>query len=357
MEDVAGFDGEAKLRITGALTEKHSVPFDVLVRVLDGMQQTVYLLAASETRQLKRRFKLPAETRARYQLKALVPEQGSYALPISIGPQAVQLGFDASSLPQVVLLRFYDVLDAIHRNDDAELMELIPDSAFLQRALRELLNFLPRPGDSWGVGFSFGSRSELTLDTKTRRLVETWLKVASTGDEALMTVTGELQRIDFEERKVVIRYKPDRRKIECFYLPEVEQILLASPRELIQVTGQFILDEDNHPTKMSEVSLIEAVDLSQMTFTSVNRDGRTLAISPPLVVTPVLDEETNQYLEVREDALGLFAFANNRELLVDEIEEQLFFLWDEYAMVGEDTLVEAAQGVRLALLERLEEVK
>lgn len=354
MGDPTGFNDEALLRITGTETDGNTVPFEVLVRVLDAMQQTVYLLAAAQTKKLKRRFKATEAMKKRYQLRAEVPQAGSYALPLTIGLPEIPL--ELNDTPSSVLAQFYSVLDSIHSEDDSKLMDIIPDEGFLRRALRELLKFLPKPGERWGVGFTLGTSSELRLDSRSTRLVERWLKEATTGDEALMTVTGDLVRIDFDEQKVVIRYKPDGRRIECFYLPDVEEVLLSNPRELIQVTGKFSLDEESLPTKMVEVSMIEAVDLSPLTFEAVLRNGRLLVMKTPLVLSPALDAETNQYLEVGDPSLGLQVFANNREILVEEIEEQLFMLWDEYALAEPETLVEAAQQVQKALLERIEEV-
>jgi hypothetical protein len=69
-----------------------------------------------------------------------------------------------------------------------------------------------------------------------------------------------------------------------------------------------------------------------------------------------LEEESGQYLEVREDSLGIFAFALNRELLVDELEAQIQMLWTEYALADDESLAEDALKLKRSLQEAIEQV-
>jgi hypothetical protein len=106
---------------------------------------------------------------------------------------------------------------------------------------------------------------------------------------------------------------------------------------------------------MSEATRIEPVDLSPLSFPTLEQAGRCLCFDPPLHLTPYLDEDTQQLLVVSDPLLNIHAYAQTREQLTDELAAQVFFLWDEYAQAEPDTLTEGAQALRDALLSRCRE--
>lgn len=336
-------DKEALVRITGAETDNHTVPAEVLIRVLNGMRQTTFLLAAASLKHpIRQRFKPSEELRQRYELRCELPRPGSYALPILLEDDLHLLD------------KLHALMAAVSSGLKDAVMEVIPDSAYRNRALREFSNFLPKSGERWGVGFSVAQGSEIQVDTRSARVIEHWLTEEEPRD-AIMTVTGELIGIDFDQNKVQIRYTPTGRLIECVYRPEIEDTIIESRRELIQVTGQFLLDEESNPVRLTDVTRIEAVDLSPMTFERLEYQDRALEFLEPLTLVPALDEESSQYYELRDETLDLFVYAPSREQLADELAEQLFMLWDEFAQAPPDHLTLAAQRVRLELLDRIRE--
>ncbi len=171
-----------------------------------------------------------------------------------------------------------------------------------------------------------------------------------------MTITGELVRIDFDQNKVFIRYFPTGREIECSYVPEIEDTIIEGRREPIQVTGRFILDTDGNPTRLTDVTNIAPIDFSPMIFSQVNYEGRYLTIDPALVLNPLLDDEARQVYVALEPSLGIHVFAPTRDQLADELAEQLFFLWDNYAKERPEKLTADAQQLQQALLARIQEI-
>ncbi len=337
-------DKEALIRITGAETDENTVPAEILIRVLSGMRQTTFLLAASSLKQpIRQRFKPTEEMRQRYELRCELPRSGSYALPIKLQDDLHLLD------------KLFAFMEAVSAGLHEAVMDVVPDSAYRNRALREFVKFLPKPGERWGVGFSVENGKEVRVDTKCARIIERWFTEEEPRD-AVMTVTGELIGIDFDQNKVQIRYTPTGRLIECVYRPEIEDTIIESRREPIQVTGKFLLDEEGNPIRLTDVTRIEAVDLSPMSFERIEQGERVLEFIEPLALTPELDEDSSQYYELRDETLDLFVYAQTREQLADELADQLFMLWDEYAQENPDHLTPAAQHARLELRRRLKEV-
>lgn len=123
----------------------------------------------------------------------------------------------------------------------------------------------------------------------------------------------------------------------------------------VQVTGRFTLDADGHPKSLTDVTRIEPVDLSALTFEAVEQSGRQLNISPPLMLEPALDEESKQLLVVSDDFLNIHIYAQTREQLADDLVSELFFLWDEYALEDANNLTQKARQLRENLLRRCKE--
>jgi hypothetical protein len=342
---------DALLRITGPATDDHTVPVEVLLHTLDGLQQAVYVLAAATEGQVVReRFRVSPDFRRRYQLLLGAAQPGSYALPLYVGRE--QLSFSAHGRSEEgVLSQLYHLLQAVQAGSPDELHAVVADSRLRDRALRLMRTLLPKPGDPWAIGFTVQHHPEVVVTAKAARTVEAWVSHDDAVD-TIMTVTGQLIRIDFDQFKVVIRYAPRCRELECVYLPDIEDTIVENRREPIQVTGRCTLDADGHPVRLTDVTRIEPVDLSPMTFNLVEYGDRSLRLDPPLTIVPTLDGSEQLYM-ISDDELGLHLFAQTREQLAEELAEQLVFSWDADATEDPSRPTESAQRLRDTLRERL----
>lgn len=339
-------NNKCKLTITGAETENHQVSIETMTQVLTGVQKTVYLLGAARLKQpLQKRFVPNREIKSLYTLHCELSQPGSYVIPIAQIDQAELLD------ELCILDDLTSLFSAVSTGLKENLYSLLPDSRYREKVLRELLHYLPKPGSRWGLSFEAPGQSVIALETKTIRSVESWLIKAEEID-TVMTVTGEMIRIDFDKNLLTLRYPPTNRELECVYVQDIEDSIIESRRELIQVTGRFILDADGHPKSLTDVTRIEPVDLSSFTFEVVEQNGRQLKIDPALVLEPILDEESSQLLVVDEESLNLNVYAQTREQLADDIVSELFFLWDEYAAEDPENLTQKARLLQENLVSR-----
>ena len=104
----------------------------------------------------------------------------------------------------------------------------------------------------------------------------------------------------------------------------------------LQTEGEFISDSE--------------LDLSPLLITSIEQ--HSLQFKEPLILTSVLDD-SQQYLCVADEAIGLDVFAINRPLLIDEVQEQLAMLWSEYACCNDSELDNSALKIKHNLLARI----
>jgi hypothetical protein len=341
------------IRLTNNEDGKHEVPADVLARTLSGMQKLVYLVATvQEQRGFDRRFRVSQEIQQKYTLCCQLPQSGSYAVPFTMGTGDAQMSL--LSTYESLLESIEGILSSIYSGQLDDLVRHIPDGKLRNRVLLEVRQFLPKVGEGWQVGFQRVEHSEVLLTADKAVAAIDRILSQDTPEDTVMTVTGELIRIDFDKQTVVLRYPPTRREIECLYVDELEETMLENRRELIQATGQFTLDEEGNPIKLTGVIRLGAIDLSPLSLKAVSWNTHQFRFMEPLVLQLALDE-SKQLFVVEEPDFGLYAFAQTREQLVQEIAEQIAFMWDAYVNVSEDMLASDALRLRQRLLQTVSE--
>jgi hypothetical protein len=193
-----------------------------------------------------------------------------------------------------------------------------------------------------------------TFDVQTIPFVEETL-VPAEQREAARVVTGELKSIDFAERKVTIIYPPTSKELACIYEDAVEDLLYERRRDLIQVTGRVVLDDQGAPKQIIDVTDIRDLDMSPLELHTVRHGQLILKVVTSLSLEPELDE-TKQLLRIAHGGLALDVFAPTRKALLAELNEQIAMLWTEYAQAEDDMLDSAARQLKHELLAAFTEV-
>ena len=343
-----------ELTITGAETADHTVPADVLARTLAGLQRIVYLMAASARDQpIGDRFTPSDDLRRQHTLRCGIPRASSFDVPLLSAPKSPSLFPDL--IESNPLADAFEVLRIAAERRWSELNARFSRPKYLGRVLMELQGMLPRSGERWGLGLRVGG-SRVNLDASTSRSLGSYLS-STAAEDATMTVTGELLRVNIEDHRLVIRYPPTRTEIPCHCDDSVFGTVMRNYDVPIQVTGLYTLDRKGHPVGLTGVTHVEPIDLSPLTFTRVEWAGRTFDFKDPLALTPTMDEESGQFYVLNDSELNLDVFARTRHELADELAEQVCFQWDTYAMESPERLSRCARRLRDALLTRIREVE
>ena len=172
--------------------------------------------------------------------------------------------------------------------------------------------------------------------------------------EAARVVTGELTNINFVEHKLTIIYPPTSKELVCVYDEALEDLLYERRRDLIQVTGRVLLDDQGRPKQIIDVTDISDIDLSPLEISSIRYGASNLRVAPALSFEPVLDV-SKQLLCVENEELGLDVFAPTREALLAELNAHLQMLWLEYAQAPDEGLDAVARQLKQTLLARMTE--
>ncbi len=340
-------------RFSHATAETQSVPASLLIQTLEGAQRVIWLLAlAEENRDIKMRARIPSEIEQRYQLRCSVPKVGSYAMPAAVVSELPVLAW--LDLTAKVMDRFEGLADAVVHADRDRVLSLVPDSAIRIRVLENLRSMAPRPGSGWRLDLNRLDRTVRFDDA----FHAAWkrLRPRMVGEPETQTVNGNLVKIDFGARSITMAPLGMSRELDCHYDESLEDFLYENRRGPIQVTGTVILDEQNEPRKIVDVQSIAELDMSAFEISEVPYNQTVLRFKQPLVLMPSLDEESQQWMVLEKTELNIHVVAQTREALMEELQNHISMLWDEYAKDAEGNLSPVALALRTRLHAVIQEV-
>lgn len=329
------------------------VPASVLVQILQNAQQAFELIGVHvEGRSINQRARVSAAISQRFQLICQLPQAGCYALPVTVGtasdlfvPEQAAKAFDI----------FHELMQRVSNHNPIGLEQVLPDERIRRRVLEAVKGMAPRADAKWRLSLHDSNNAPFaSFDVGTIAFVQDIL-VPAEQREAARVVTGELTHINFKEHKLTIIYPPTSKELECLYDEALEDLLYERRRDLIQVTGRVLLDEQGGPKKIIDVTDISDVDLSPLEISVVRHKALHLQVAPPISGEPSLDE-SKQLLCFEDAAFDLLVFAPTREGLLAEMQEHLAMLWQEYALTPDGELDGPARTLKQLLLARLSEV-
>lgn len=329
------------------------VSASVLVQILQNAQQAFELIGVHvEGRSINKRARVPAATSQRFQLICELPKPGCYALPVMVGSESELF---VPEQAEKAFKIFREVMERVSARSTVGLSDALPDERIRRRVLEAVKGMAPRADAKWTLNLHDAYDAPFALfDVQTIPFVQDTL-VPVAQREASRVVTGELKNIDFIERKLTIIYPPTSKELECFYDEALEDLLYERRRDLIQVTGRVVLDDQDRPKQIIDVTDIRDLDLSPLEISVLRLKAITLRIAPPLIVEPNLDE-SRQLLCIESGEFDISVFAPTREALLNELQEHLAMLWQEYALANDNELDAHAIQLKQSLLARLTEV-
>lgn len=322
------------------------VPVSLLIQSLGTLEELIHLFAFQEEGNvLRHRFRPNADLLARYELRMQVPKTGSYAMAGTLTSQRPEL-YDAEKHGHVVH-SFQEFGKAIQSGRREQYAHIVPESRLRERILRDFSSLCPPAGSGYSIELLNGTGAGFTLTEATQQAIDEAISTPQDREE-MQTVTGKLDAIRFNERKLDLFYSPKRRKLECNYSDELEPMLWENRRDLIQVRGKVILDLDGHPERIDDVEEIMELDLSPFRLTVFTLAAGALNLRETLLLQPYLSED-EQLLCLEHEPWDLLVYAQTRQELSQELRAHMAMLWSEYAM--EDDI--ALDGPALALKQRL----
>ena len=99
---------------------------------------------------------------------------------------------------------------------------------------------------------------------------------------------------------------------------------------LIQVSGDLTIGENEEPKELSNISNVCLIDESPIIISEFEKDNKRFKFHKQIQLLPHIDD-TKQLYQLEYLDLGLDIVVFTRSELEDEIKEQISLLWYEYA--------------------------
>ena len=345
--------GQASLKFDG-FRGTHEVPAEVLIQTLQGFQRAIWKIAAAgNARVVEQRFRPSDAIKSEFQVRCVATQPSSFALKVIVG---AIIGAGAPSVedtpvtPAAALEQYTKFMVGLSTRNDRMMREAVPDGRWRELLVEDALKYLPSSEDDWWVDLST-SAGELPqtvrLDRRVRALAQNILNtgIEETDDE--ITFIARLDSFDFQRQTVRLYFKPTKKSLSSKYKFDEEDNLLQSRRRLVEVRATCVLDAAGLPIEIVDVRSITAHDLSRLTVATIIYQDREFTVTPPLVLVPTQDEESEgQLLTVIDSEMGIDCCEASRSELEIEVDRTLVYLWDNYASESDENMT--ADAIRLA---------
>jgi hypothetical protein len=338
------FDGEA---------DDHEVPAGTLGQVLIGLQRAFHLVGMIEVgATVKSRAKPNREVRELYKVSCRPLREGSLEALLKLGGDTTGL-FDGSYLTDGIR-RLWDGMGAVRDGDAQRLARAIPDRLSRQGFLRAFETMAPEKESRVRFAIFPGAQETVSPALVSDGLSKTVTKLReeSQNEAETQTLAGFLHAIRFEDSTIELRYPPTNQLLRCTYQPEVEEMLLSHPRDLIRVTGIVIVDDQGRPERIVDVHDIQELDLSPLSLDRFASGGKVIPFLDTLELS-IGHDEHYQSLRVKCEDLDIDLEATTREELMESLLIELDVIWHNYAKAPDDRLTPGAQALKRALLSKV----
>lgn len=334
----------------------HVIPAMALVHVLEAFQKVVHLIAMQESgRSIQQRFRVSRDIEKKFPLICGAPEDGSYAMPVSIGGAETQL-FDGQEC-NVVAARTRDIIDAVNKGDMDAFCKVIPDSIYRPYVLSAFSQMQPTRHSGWVMHIEDFQHHRI-LDGASFYEGIKKLYAPSISEESATDfgyVAGSLIEMKFNEKRFRLKLLRWNRSIDATYTDAFEPMLLTHPRDLIQVHGNIVLNEDGSPQAISDVDDIAEIDEFPIEIDLVElKNGSAIRAVPQLQILVSFDRDS--WLYQVEGPFDIMLYAQTRSEIETQVYEEIEMLWLEYAKLDPSILTDGAQKLRLDLLRVFREV-
>jgi hypothetical protein len=336
----------------GGSAEDHQLPIEFMINLLNNIRELTYLIIAQAQGVLfNERFKPSKQIKDSCIIKCELPQRGSYA-------QAISFDYTGQGLCQDTIKPFEKIeetLRFIADADDSKIIHSFPNVKMRSRALSCIRQALPQSDSNVYVEIANANANMIDSRVIQKNITAIIDRTQAVVEEYMAVVTGYLTSIDFAEKKIVVIHPVTKRSLDCFYNEEIEDMLFENRRQLVQITGMVMLDENDQPKRITDVVSIQEIDLSPIEFDCIDYEGKKLCFKNRLVLVPELDDSEQLYT-ISYPEFKLVTFAYTRQEITDNIKSDIAYLWYEYAKASDDTLTEDALELKRKMLLSIEEL-
>lgn len=334
---------ELHIRRTGGGTG--GVPATLVAQVLASLQLALYQVGEHLLgRSWKERGAYSAEVIERCRLELSLAEPGSYHARLVLGePRARPLlpGLETDDLGGVSLALLMSSLRALHARDHGAFTQQLRDPTVQRRILQYASGMIPRPGEPYEVALTSVGEQEIILSQSLRPVIAAW-----TAEKPAYEVTVEGQLVELQilpKLHFKVLSVDDQRLVEAEFKEGIEPSLIACMGQMVRVRGTGNVDRRGRVQRLVDVAGLEPITVEYLPVQEARSREVHLRFVRPL---QAIKTEEEGLVVLRIPELGLHEFGHTLEEAIEAMNEELVFLWEEYALAAPHELTEDALRLR-----------
>lgn len=305
-----------------------------LTAALNGLEQSAHLVAMmGEGHEIRARARPTQDIRQRFHLHLQTPQEGSYLQPTYFADVN-----DPSEIPlaaENVMEVLRKAMEAISSGAMSEFERVIHDVKFRAPVIEAFKKMFGAPGDHYGLEIEDRSGRVIAISESAAQTLE---RIGETKQDDILTrhvATGYIEKIDSEKNKIFLRMPHTGRLLESAYNKKIEQVFIKNSYNLIQIVGTVEVDNNGNPNKILEIRNANEIDASDISIIDVIPEYLKPKDGVPSLIIKVDLTDDKQFYVARSSELAMFKHAPTRAELVDNLEAEMDFLWQQFALLDE----------------------
>ena len=237
-----------------------------------------------------------------------------------------------------------DIIQKVSEKDISfGLSNAIKNELRQERVIREFETIWPDEQSKNNIMLGFGKIDLVPLNPFHRHNLRDLLPRPPENVEK--SVTGRLMEVRVDQRRS-FRIDTAEGVVTCLYAPDLENKVVENIGRLVRIRGIMALEKGGKYT-LSADNETSLEDLKSLPLDRVKIKGRILDLKEPILLD--VSYEGDRYL-VSSDKFHLRGFGSNLKAAIEDLNEEIETLWDDYVEVGLGELSEDALDFRRELI-------
>lgn len=307
-----------------------------LTAALNGLEHAAHLVAMmNEGLEINARARPNRDIRKRFHLHVQTSKEGSYLQPAFFAD--IDAPNEVSAAAKNVMADLRKAMEAISEGTMSEFERVIHDVKFRAPVINAFKKMFGAPGHNYGLEIEDRSGRVIAVSESAAQTLE---RIRETRQDDILTrdvATGYIEKIDSEKNKIFLRMPRTGRLLESAYDEEIEQVFIKNSYNLIQIIGTVEVDDNGNPSKILEIHGAHEIDARDINIVDVIPEYlKPKDDAPSLIITVDLTDD-KQFYVARSSELLVFKHAFTRAELIDNLEAEMDFLWQQFALLDEDS--------------------